>query len=433
MIKPTSPTPQHLQKLKLSYLDQLANSFYVPLVFFYQADEVKGLTTSNHVQISQRLKHSLSQTLTSFYPLAGRKTQDNFVVDCNDAGVEFIVARVRATLKDGTTAEEFMNKYIPSSSTPGISHTRTLPLLLLQITLFDCGGFSVGMCFSHIIADCASATAFVNAWAATCRGDDNDQIPRFSFNLANYFPSRDFPTDSAFEDYFKSNNEKLMMKRFVFDKVKLEALRQRLANKYVVKDPSRVELVSAFICKHFMINVRMAKSGKKTNFAALHGVNLRARKSPPQLENVFGNCVMLAIAITESTTDDDDQEFHGLVRKLRNSIWMIDDDYITESQSGYSYLNDVNKFHSLITKGHEVEWCSFSSWCRFPVYEVDYGWGNPVWVGTTTLPLKNVTVLMDTRCGEGIEAWVNMSQHNLEALQTQFKLISTDIIKNVES
>ncbi|KAI3448773.1 hypothetical protein Pfo_005438 [Paulownia fortunei] len=429
IIKPSSETPHHLKKFKLSYLDQLVNPMYIPLVFFYQADEVRGLTTSNHVQISQHLKQSLSETLTSFYPLAGR-VEENFVLHCNDAGVEFIEARVHAHLMD-TIQEpnmEELKQYLPVDPTAPGGHGEGT-LFLVQITFFDCGGIAIGLCFAHQVADCTSIMAFVNAWAATCRGEA--EISRFSFDLATYFPARDFPGSGFWE--FSMSNEKLMTKRFVFDKEKLAALKQAATSPSgsTVKDPSRVELVSVFIWKHFIEVAKFNNIQAKKIFAAFHAVNLRERTSPSQLlENVFGNCIMSALAFSNtniaSDQNEDVEEFHDLVSKLRSSIRTISDDYITEAQSGDSYLNDLYKLFSIITKG-ELEWCSFSSWCRLPLYEVDYCWGNPIWLCTTALPLKNLTVLVSSRCGEGIEAWVNMNQDNLEMLETQIKLISTNV------
>ncbi|KAI3449126.1 hypothetical protein Pfo_005791 [Paulownia fortunei] len=401
IIKPTSETPDHLKKLKLSYLDQLVPPVYIPLVVFYKADEVRGLTSSNHVQISQHLKQSLSNTLTSFYPLAGR-IEDNFVVDCNDAGVEFIDARVHVQLMDAIQEPnmEELKQYLPvDPPTAGVlgEGTSTKTLFLVQITFFDCGGIAVGMCFPHQIADCTSIMAFVNAWAATCRGEA-EKVSRFSFDLASYFPARDFPGSGFWE--FSLSNDKFMTKRFVFDKEKLSALKQA-ATSYsgsTVKDPSRVELVSAFIWKHFIEVTKISR--QKRIFGAYHLVNLRPRTSPPQiLENIFGNSII--------------------------SIRTIGDNYIANSQSGDSYLNDLYKLLSLITKG-ELEWCGFSSWCRFPVYEVDYGWGNPIWLSTTALPLKNLIILVSSRCGEGIEAWVNMNQDSLEMLETQIQLLNSN-------
>ncbi|KAK4424824.1 Stemmadenine O-acetyltransferase [Sesamum alatum] len=425
IIKPSSETPHHLRKLKLSYLDQLLPSFYVPLLFFYQADELRGRTTSNPVQISQKLKQSLSNTLTSFYPLAGR-IEDHFVVDCCDAGVEFVEARLNAELMDAIQEPDMedMKQYLPLDPTT----EDVTALVLVQITFFDSGGFAVGLCFSHKIADFTSIMAFINAWAATCRGEA--EFSRFSFDLARYFPSR----DSRVSDFwrFLQSEEKQAMKRFMFDKEKLAALKQE-ATSSSLKNPTRVEVVSAFIWKHFMEVAKSKNPKAEKTFAAFHAVNLRARKIPPQLlENVSGNCFMVPFAISKTTERRVVEKFHHLASKLRSAIRNINEEYIEKSQTGNSYLNDLFSLSPLVSKG-ELEWCVFSSWCGFPVDKVDYGWGRPIRVCTSGWPLKNFTVLMNSRCGDGIEAWVSTNKDNIEMLETQINLLSDTAALDIDS
>lgn len=55
---------------------------------------------------------------------------------------------------------------------------------------------------------------------------------------------------------------------------------------------------------------------------------------------------------------------------------------------------------------------SFSSWCRFPFYETDFGWGKPIWFGTSIRHNRTASFL-DTKDGEGIEAWLTL---NLEEM-----------------
>ncbi|GFP96178.1 vinorine synthase [Phtheirospermum japonicum] len=425
MIKPSSPTPQHLQKLKRSYLDQLVGPFYPFIIFFYQADD--DVVNNNHVQKSQRLKQSLSHTLTSFYPLAGR-IQDNLTIDCNDAGVEFIDARavdhaqLKAAIQEqpNNIDQDHLKQYLPVDPTTTAGAQTAKPLFLVQITYLDCGGIVVGVRFSHRIADCASIMDFVNVWAhANVTNDTIIPIPArlISFDLANYFPGRDLTSPGL----YKLSNEKFRTKRFVFDKVKLEALRH-LADSNV-KEPTRVELVSAFIWKSFMQSSANVDGDDNNNnskiFAASHAVNLRARKK--SLENVFGNCLMLAIALDPSSGVG---EFHEVVSELRSAIRRVDEDYITKSmqQSGDGgLLDDLNEFGCMCMKG-QVEMFKFTSWCRFPVYETDFGWGKPIWLCPTEMP-KNGAVLVNSRCGERIEAWVNMNDDALSILEAKFKLI----------
>lgn len=60
-----------------------------------------------------------------------------------------------------------------------------------------------------------------------------------------------------------------------------------------------------------------------------------------------------------------------------------------------------------------VVFLSITSWCKFPTYEVEFGWGKPTWVTTSRCLVKNIIVLMDTRAGEGIQAVVSMEEQDL--------------------
>ena len=58
----------------------------------------------------------------------------------------------------------------------------------------------------------------------------------------------------------------------------------------------------------------------------------------------------------------------------------------------------------------------FSSWCRFPLYEADFGWGKPIWVSNRPKPVEIVN-LMDTKDGDGIEAWVSLDERDMLLFQ----------------
>ena len=128
------PSPHTFKNLKLSYIDRSLPSIYIPFIFFYKADEPTGLNTSNHIHISQILKHSLLATLPSFYPLAG-KLKHGMYVDCNDSasGFEFVEAKVHAQLEtalQGSTVKD-MKLLLPSYCTT-FDHAGW-PLLVVQV------------------------------------------------------------------------------------------------------------------------------------------------------------------------------------------------------------------------------------------------------------------------------------------------------------
>ncbi|KAK4433113.1 Stemmadenine O-acetyltransferase [Sesamum alatum] len=192
---------------------------------------------------------------------------------------------------------------------------------------------AIGVCVSHKLADCTSIMTFLNEWA---------EFPRFSLDLANYFPAREFLESPFLEKQLTSNEKKIVTKRFVFDKEKLEALKQAATSPSgsTVEDPTSVEVVSAFIWKHFIDVIKSENPEVKKTFAASHAVSLRGRTSPCLVfDNIFGNCYVTTIAYSNTSNG----EFHDLVTQLRSAIKKVNyEDYIAKAQTGDSYLDDLS-------------------------------------------------------------------------------------------
>ncbi|XP_059441002.1 stemmadenine O-acetyltransferase-like [Corylus avellana] len=236
MIKPSSPTPNHLRTHKRSFPDQLAPTTYIPIILFYQSNNAHdGVVDHHQLQKSCRLKKSLQQTLNRFYPLAGTLKEDHSI-DCNDEGVEFYEARVACKLSQILQHfnMEILNQFLPFE--PHGTHD---VLLAVKYNIFECGGVAVGVCVSHRIADGASATTFLGAWSATSRGDD-DVCPKF--DAATYFPPKDISWGKGDIGVTK---EKIVTRRLVFDKSSIAALKENASS-------TRVLAVSAFIWKRLM-------------------------------------------------------------------------------------------------------------------------------------------------------------------------------------
>nr|TKS12845.1 hypothetical protein D5086_0000060720 [Populus alba] len=62
-------------------------------------------------------------------------------------------------------------------------------------------------------------------------------------------------------------------------------------------------------------------------------------------------------------------------------------------------------------------------WQRFPFYGIDFGWGKPTWVTIPAGANKNVTTIMDTRDGEGVEAWVTLTEEDMAFFEGDRELL----------
>ncbi|KAM3753927.1 hypothetical protein ACB098_03G129100 [Castanea mollissima] len=393
-IKPLSPTPHHLRNLQLSFLDQIATPVFMPMILFYPSDN-----NSINANRLNRLKKSLSETLTNFYPLAGR-VKDNSFINCND---EVIQQPEPAQL----------NKLLPYE----LDNVGEL-VLAIQVNVFDCGGIAIGVCISHKVADALSLAMFLNSWAATARGVSNTICPRF--DLATLFPSRNI---SGFKPSTGIIKDKIVTKRFLFNASMIAALIAKYTDNASVeckRCPTRIEALSAFIWSRFVAATTQGNLDPERLYTVLHAVNLRTRMDPPLSECYFGNISRFSIA---TPCMDSKGECHGLVNQMRAAIKTIDGEYVKKLQEGNGHLNFMKERAEKFTKGDVLSF-SFTSLCRFPLYETNFGWGKPLWVGSCSLAFKNLVVFMDTASGNGIEAWVTLKEADMATFEGDEELLA---------
>ncbi|GFP78718.1 vinorine synthase [Phtheirospermum japonicum] len=414
LIKPSSPTPPHLSKLHLSFLDQLAPPTYIRIILYFQPCQY-----SNTEPTSRKLKQSLSDALSVYYPLAGR-LRDNSWIHCNDAGAEYVEAQFNddriSDVVENPQIDE-LKKYVPGAP-PGGADIQ----LAVQVSFLGCGRTTIGVCMSHRVADAMSLVTFIGAWAAACGEHAKTITTHPTFDLATRFPPADF---SRFfqprPPVVAETPQKVVTKRFIFDEPKLAALR-KAASGPLMEQPTRVEAVSAFIWRHLI-----ECDGKNRVFAATHAVDIRSRASPPLPGRFFGNACARAMAMTRMTDSEEKVDYYDLAIKLRETIRKADVDYVRRLEDGDAFLkyysgNEENDPE--FKEGKTIlEVCGFTSWYRLPAYEVDYGWGKPVWVSIIGVPQKNLVFFLGTKSGDGIEAWVSMVEQYVAKIETSYHLL----------
>ncbi|XP_057505002.1 stemmadenine O-acetyltransferase-like [Actinidia eriantha] len=401
-IKPSSPTPNPLRHLQLSFFDQINRSIFIPFLYFYAAESTGDRT--NHHRKSEQLKKSLADTLSVFYPMAGRVIDETYM-ECNDKGVDFFQAQANCKMCDiiGNNAEfgDQLNKLIPYQETDAGDLT-----IGIQVNFFECGGICIAACFSHKVYDSLSFLMFFNSWAAAASCGDLSKVVRPRFGLADLFPPKVIPRYHPLEE-----KDNIVQRTFVFNESAISALKA----KHATIKCTRVEALSAYIWSRFI--AATSKKGPKRHYRVFHSVNLRPRLDQTSSEFYFGNLLGVATVIPPSTKELGDSEF---VSQLREAIGKVDGAYVKNLQRPGL---DVNFFQK---RGKEEEEeveeevrFSFTSLSRFRLYEADFGWGKPIWVtmGKPSINWKNTAIFFPTASGDGIEVIFCLEEEDMAQLE----------------
>lgn len=424
VIKPSIPTPVHLRKHKISFFDQLTKEIHTGTIFFFPSNSMSSTLSHNETtEKCDQLEKSLSETLTRYYPLAGMYIKEDFVVDCNDEGVELSRAKVNGQLAEitrGRTETELLDAFLPNPL--DLARLVPLPVLAIHINMFDCGGIAIGIRILHNIGDGASVCAFVKEWATRNQsiGVNNNQEPvcNPSFELGSLFPARELVGLKPVLPGEFTANKKLITKSFLFDGATISALKAEAMASGSELKPSRVQVVTAHIWKT-LIQMSQAKHGHLRSSLMSFAMSLRGRIRFNISENSFGTLV--SHTTVQYKADESSMELNALTGLIRNAITKTSDNYAKARHGDEIYSMLIDYYNEIGgDKPAEVDLCRFTSWCGFPYYEIDFGWGKPSWVATPS-KFVEIVFLFDTKCGGGIEAWVTLYEDDMIEFECRYQ------------
>lgn len=434
LIKPSSPTPQDLKTFKLSLLGQLIPPPHTPVILFYDPNS-EPEPCFDAPGILDQLRKSLPQILARFYPLAG-KIRDGLHIECVNGGARFVEATVNMSLPQFLTDLDLilLNKLIPCEFTYDecreLAHAANI-----QVNVFQGGGIAIAICNTHKLHDAAAIRAFLMEWAAATQGGgDGDSHGSVAADedlvaAAKLFPANDLwlrdTAKNIFTSMFKPGN--CVTKRFLFRGPAIEALIAKGVGRNV-KNPTRVEAISGFLWKCAVIASKRKNDGLGRPSTFTHMVNVRRRMNPPMSESSLGNLLWLAIAHWETTGSRcADDVLPSLVDKLREAISKIDGNLLLGLSQDKNIISSSLGKISGADSSDKADHILCSSWCKFGFYDVDFGWGRPIWVSNIGLlgpVFINLIFLIDTRSGDGIEAWVTLDEQEMDLMQEDPELRS---------
>ncbi|KAI4377182.1 hypothetical protein MLD38_014854 [Melastoma candidum] len=420
VIRPRYPTPSHLRNFEFSLLDrQNAPWLYSNFLLIYAAN-TSSLSIAEKVR---SLKESLSDTLVLYYPLAG-KIKDIATVECNDDGAAFIEARVDTPLSYflRKPTADFLHRLMPFNDANTMREFANFTLLI-QVTVFHCGGLALASCPSHRLMDASSMCTFLRTWAklttSPCNNSIRNTVTPPHFLGPSIIPAiKDLP-DRPFVHYHP-DYEKFSSRRFIFSGSNLMSLKEKCGSTDSLghKRPTRVEVVQALIVKCAIRATSLLHPGPSFVFQTL---NLRNRINPPVGADAVGNLIWTPSLLFE----EGEMELNQILATLRRGLKTFCDKKSGRfnPKEGFGVVSEELKEKQELLGRAGPNFYGFSSLCRFPFYEIDFGWSRPAWI--TNVPIfENMCFMVDSRTGDGIEAWMTMEKEVMASLESDEEFLA---------
>ncbi|KAF8007664.1 hypothetical protein BT93_K1606 [Corymbia citriodora subsp. variegata] len=407
--------------LPLSNLDLLLPPLDVGVFFCYPNPTTiasQGLGYGSMVGI---LKAALAQALVSYYALAGEVVQNSVgepELLCNNGGVDFSEASADIELRH-------LNLYNPDETIEGkLVPTKKRGVLAVQATELKCGGIVVACTFDHRIADAYSANMFMVFWAETARSAAPTSLPpSFRRSLLNprrplcvdpsldsmYIPVSALPpppkqkqkADEQYETTTSRDDDCLVSRMYYVTTAKLSELQQRACSSGSKR--SKLESFSAFLWKMVAESSSVANNDNSKTMSRM-GIVVDGRcrlmsrgmdGKPTPMASYFGNVLSIpfgekrAMEVVEKPLSWVAEAVHEFVERTATREHFLDlIDWVEEHRPVPAVARIYCKPGKKEEEEEEEEGSTafvVSSGQRFPVTEMDFGWGKPA-VGSYHFP-----------------------------------------------
>ncbi|PIN01547.1 Alcohol O-acetyltransferase [Handroanthus impetiginosus] len=411
------PVQEHW--LPMSNLDLLLPPLDFGIFFCYKKI---SLSPENMVAV---LKKALAQALVSFYPLAGEIVQNRHgepEILCNNRGVEFRHAYADVEPKD-------IDLYRPDVSVHGkLVPVKKHGVLSVQVTELKCGGLFIGCTFDHRATDAHSANMFLLAWAEIAQAKPITRLPSFRRSLFNprrppqshksldklYAPRLSMPSSPPPDDH-----DHLISRIYCIKSKEIECLQSDASYNGTIR--SKIESFSAFLWKS--IAATCDDRSKVVKLGVVVDGRTRLSNKAMSLESYFGN--VLSVPYVEASVGEiQTTPLKDVVDMVHECVAMASTaehflaliDWVEMRRPNPAvvkvYCKDENDEAAVV----------ISSGQRFPVQELDFGWGKPDF-GSYHFPWGGETgYVMPMPSASGNGDWIvymHLKKRHLDLIETR--------------
>lgn len=331
------------------------------------------------------LKKALGEALVSYYAFSGQvvaNSEGEPELLCDNRGVEFLEAYADVELRK-------LNVHNPDESIEGkLVPKKKHGVLAVQATEMRCGGIIVACTFDHRIADAYSANMFFVSWSEMARSKPPSALPSFERSLLNprhpgsFHPSlyqMYVPLPSCTSPPSPPPLDDLLISRIYYVTANYINELQSLASpNHDGGMRTKLQSFSAFLWK--LIAISAAKDNATTSNLGIVVDGRRTMFSHNEMKSYFGNVLSVPFA-GEEVDKLTKMPLSWVAKKVHDEILQnaLTKDHFLDLID----LVEVHRPERVTAKvyasgGDEGSGIVVSSGQHFPIYEVDFGWGRPV-------------------------------------------------------
>ncbi|ONK72986.1 uncharacterized protein A4U43_C04F25740 [Asparagus officinalis] len=364
-IKATGTSLQE-HRMPLSNLDFLLPPVDVGVFFVYRNREHQLRSSSKF----DTLKTSLSEALATYYPLAGVITENlrgEPELLCNNSGVDFLEAYFERGIAE-------LDLYNPEECLEGkLVPRKDEGVFCIQATELKCGGLVIACVFDHRIADAYSINMFLLGWSQLACSKPISIIPCF-YCFPHQLHYASLCNSSITNLYVPASSLSLSNNCSLTSRIYHVSLEHINRLQILSKATTKLQAFSAFLWQ----TIAKGMKCNPENFCKMAIVVDGRSRLNHDMSTYFGN--LLGVVFRKHTAKD-------LSSMKLSEVVGIVEEMIKEGTKEEHFLELDNMIGKQSIKGvrsriyseEESDGAAFivSSGRKFPMSEVDFGWGQP--------------------------------------------------------
>ncbi|XP_061343366.1 hydroxycinnamoyl-CoA:piscidic acid hydroxycinnamoyltransferase-like [Gastrolobium bilobum] len=436
-VTPSEPTPN--EKL-YSLCEQIKLRTHAPLLFVYKPHGHEKASTFVHI-----LRTSLSKALVIYYPLAGRLSWiegGQWEIHCNGKGAWLLEANCDE-VKNLDDLGDFVPTNLVSKLMPNIDYgvpIEEVPLLVVQLTRFQCGGLVIGVALCRAVIDGIATMHFMRTWAMLARGENVDlkEMPchdrtlldsqKLHMGLHEHLEFHPPPpwvgelgdTRVVVVDIVKLTQEQV-------EKLKKKVNSAYGASAAAPRPCSTFEVIAGHLWRCVSKARYEGNGDQHTRLSTL--VNCRNRLRPPFLDCYAGNAAFPTVTPTCSFDDLMQKPLSYAAWNVRKALERVTGEFVRSALGHIENQKDMNmvrnNFHYPATSVHEGPFKGnpnlfVVSWMNFPFEDADFGWGKPVYFGPGFMDSEGKAFIFNNANGNGVIVAISLDSSHMDSFKKLF-------------